>query len=455
MADLPVGTPVASHVPDGGPGTPDEILVAFAVPARQGRLTVLVRLILAIPHFIVLSALGVAAEVVLVICWFAALFTGRLPAGLAGFLAGYMRWTARVLGYVFLLTGRYPPFELADADYPVRIALAPGRLSRLTVALRIVLAIPAWFLATLLAYGLGTIGLLAAWLIVLVTGTMPGPLHAAIAAAVRYMTRFYGYLYLLTGTYPRGLFGDRPGPGRAEQAAGPPGYPEPGYGPSAGYAEPGYAAPGYGPPGDAAPGYGPPGDAAPGYGPPGDAEPGFGPPAPAAGWLGGDQPWRLVLPAAARALVGVFLGLGVLVLAAYIAVIAVIATHNSTLSGAAAALSVEGSYATLNTTLASFESKTAACHGNLTCVTAQDARASRAFGTFAQDVRAAAIPAAAASAADQVVSDATQARDDFQMLSKASSVSQYQQTFARTGLQQLLIKFDADYQSLGTALGAR
>ena len=68
--------------------SPDEILVAFAEPAQQNRLTVLVRIILAIPHLVVLWALGIAAEVVVIICWFAALFLGRLPEGLAGFLTG-------------------------------------------------------------------------------------------------------------------------------------------------------------------------------------------------------------------------------------------------------------------------------------------------------------------------------------------------------------------------------
>ena len=105
-------------VPGGqlsGSGAPDEILVAFAEPAGQRRLTVLVRIILAIPHLVVLYVLGIAAEVVALICWFAALFTGRLPDGLAEFQVGYLRWLTRVYGYLFLLTDLYPPFELADA----------------------------------------------------------------------------------------------------------------------------------------------------------------------------------------------------------------------------------------------------------------------------------------------------------------------------------------------------
>ncbi len=55
--------------------------MAFAEPAEQRRLTVLVRIILAIPHLIVLYVLSIASEVVALICWFAALFTGACPPG--------------------------------------------------------------------------------------------------------------------------------------------------------------------------------------------------------------------------------------------------------------------------------------------------------------------------------------------------------------------------------------
>src|ERR1700748_2902522 len=114
MTDLPLGT-ASPPGATGGPGGPgDEILVAFAEPAEQNRLTVLVRIILAIPHLIVLWALGIAAQVVVIICGCAALFTGRLPDSRGEFLVGYLRWASRFYGYLFLLTDKYPPFELGD-----------------------------------------------------------------------------------------------------------------------------------------------------------------------------------------------------------------------------------------------------------------------------------------------------------------------------------------------------
>ncbi len=458
MTDMPLGTATPPGATGGAGQTPDEILVAFAEPAPQNRLTVLVRIILAIPHLVVLWALGIAAEVVLIICWFAALFLGRLPEGLGGFLTGYLRWLVRVQAYLFLLTDRYPPFELGEADYPVQILLQPGPLNRLAVLFRIILAIPAALLAALVVLGMETIVMFVTWLIVLIAGQMPRPLYEAIAAGQRYYFRYTGYLFLLTGTYPWGLFGDQP-----DLVAAPAGYEPPPAGyepPPAGYEPPpaGYEPPpaGYEPPpagyGEPAPGY-----AGPGYALAGTASPGpvgYGQPAAATRWLGGDQPWRLVLSSRAKGLVGMFLAIGVLVLVLYAVLIGVAVSSDNTVSKATAALSVEGAYASLSTTVATFDSNVSGCGGKLSCVNRVDARMSQAFAKFGSNLHGLAMPTPASGAASATVqSDANQIATDFQRLSTASSVSQYQQTVASTGLEGLLSQFDADYRSLGRTLG--
>ena len=73
----------------------------------------LVKWFLAIPHYLVLLVLSLAAFVSVVIAWFAILFTGRYPRGLFDFVVGVGRWWLRVEAYAFLLvTDRYPPFSL-------------------------------------------------------------------------------------------------------------------------------------------------------------------------------------------------------------------------------------------------------------------------------------------------------------------------------------------------------
>ena len=89
----------------------------FAYPDAQhdlNRWLPLVKWLLAIPHYIVLLFLWLAALVCIVIAWFAIVFTGRYPRGLFEFVDGVLRWGNRVVGYAFILvTDEYPPFRLS------------------------------------------------------------------------------------------------------------------------------------------------------------------------------------------------------------------------------------------------------------------------------------------------------------------------------------------------------
>ena len=103
---------------DEYPSTDDEQSVHLEmgypeVATELNRWLPLVKWLLAIPHFIVLIFLGIAAVVVTIIAWFAILFTGRHPRGMFAFVVGVMRWAARVEAYAILLTtDKYPPFSL-------------------------------------------------------------------------------------------------------------------------------------------------------------------------------------------------------------------------------------------------------------------------------------------------------------------------------------------------------
>jgi hypothetical protein len=188
--------------------TDPELEVYFA--EHQRRWTVLLRFILAIPQIIALALVSIAALVVEVIGWFAALVIGRLPNWVAEFLSGYVAWRIRWTGYLQLLTDQYPPFAFLAVRYPIQVVIPPpGKLDRLAVFFRIILLIPAAILSALMNYGWGVISLII-WLIVLVTGRMPATLFLATSAVLRYQLRYQSYASMLTSAYPKKLFGDAP-----------------------------------------------------------------------------------------------------------------------------------------------------------------------------------------------------------------------------------------------------
>jgi Domain of unknown function (DUF4389) len=83
------------------------------VPRELNRFLPLVKWLLVIPHFIVLAFLWIAVFLVVIVAWFAILFTGRYPRGIFDFVEGVVRWGQRVVAYAFtLVTDRYPPFSL-------------------------------------------------------------------------------------------------------------------------------------------------------------------------------------------------------------------------------------------------------------------------------------------------------------------------------------------------------
>ena len=104
---------------DRYPSTDERQSVTLELPypdAKQGlnRWLPLVKWLLAIPHYIVLFFLVLAAVVCVILAWFAILFTGRYPRGLFDFVVGVGRWTNRVAAYAFVLvTDQYPPFRLS------------------------------------------------------------------------------------------------------------------------------------------------------------------------------------------------------------------------------------------------------------------------------------------------------------------------------------------------------
>jgi hypothetical protein len=88
-------------------------------PDRLTRWKVLIwKFITAIPHFIIVAILGITVVFVTIVAWFYALIAGRYPRGLFDYVAGVIRWGARVNAYFLSLTDEYPPFNLSATAGP-------------------------------------------------------------------------------------------------------------------------------------------------------------------------------------------------------------------------------------------------------------------------------------------------------------------------------------------------
>jgi hypothetical protein len=94
----------------GRPGYPIDIEIG--PPERQYRLTVFFRLFLAIPALLISQILRYLSQLLAIFSWITAIVLGRIPKGIRDFAAFALRFEQQTNAYIYLLTGRYPSFEL-------------------------------------------------------------------------------------------------------------------------------------------------------------------------------------------------------------------------------------------------------------------------------------------------------------------------------------------------------
>jgi hypothetical protein len=191
--------------------------------AHRDKLTTAFRLILALPHLILVGGvatsvwslgsndmvslsgntgiLGAIAWVLAIVSWFTIVLSGQHVTGIREFTMFVLRWRARSIAYSMLLVDDYPP--LGDAPYPVSLAIVdpPGPRNRPTVGLRLLLVIPhaAALFFVILGWWITSV---IAWLAILVTGSYPGGLYSFGAGVFRWNLRVEAYLLLLVDEYP-------------------------------------------------------------------------------------------------------------------------------------------------------------------------------------------------------------------------------------------------------------
>lgn len=193
-------------------------------PVERNRLTTAFRLILAIPHLLLVGGVGIGfaannrrpdaisfggetgllgsiALLLAVVSWFTIVIASEHYTPIRRYTHFYLRWRVRALAYLMLLADRYPPF--GDGPYPVALTFdAPDKpRDRLTVALRVILAIPHFIVLffVLCAWWVTTV---VSWFAIVITGRYPSGLHHFGAGALRWLIRVEAYMLLLVDDYP-------------------------------------------------------------------------------------------------------------------------------------------------------------------------------------------------------------------------------------------------------------
>ena len=185
-------------------GAPDGYPLRFDVeyPERLSRWLILVKWLLAIPHFLILYALMGVANVIIFIAFFAILFTRRFPRGLFDFVVNIYRWNANVSAYVGLLRDEYPPFSWEAGKYPVTYEVDyPEQLNRWLPLVKWLLALPHYIVLMLLLI-VAVLLWIVAWFAILFTGRFPQGIFNFIVGVTRWSYRVNAYVYFLRDDYP-------------------------------------------------------------------------------------------------------------------------------------------------------------------------------------------------------------------------------------------------------------
>ena len=188
--------------------TADMYPLQYSVDYPEGprnRLTVLVRLILAIP--IIIISIFLAWQVV-VPTFFMILFRNKYPRWWFDWNLEVLRFISRVNSYVLLLRDEYPA---TDDEQAIHLDIAypdEGELNRFMPLVKWILAIPHYIVLYILSLIVLVVSFIA-WLAILITGSYPRGMFDFTVGVMRWSNRVTAYAYVLTtDRYPPFRFGD-------------------------------------------------------------------------------------------------------------------------------------------------------------------------------------------------------------------------------------------------------
>ncbi len=171
-------------------------------PEELSRWLMFVKLILVVPHWIILYALSSVSQVMIAIAFFAIVFTKRFPRGLFDFVVGINRWNCNVGAYMGLQRDEYPPFSWASGEYPLTYEVDyPEQLNRWRPFVHWLLLLP-HFILLLALYSVALVVYPIVFLAILFTKRFPRGLFDFMVGIGRWGSRVSAYSACLTDKYP-------------------------------------------------------------------------------------------------------------------------------------------------------------------------------------------------------------------------------------------------------------
>ena len=199
----------------GGPSS-YPVSVTYQVPPSNKRLYAvpivgfIVKVIILIPHLVILYALGLVVAVCQLFLWIPVITSGQYPEFGRSLVGGTLRWGVRVAAFYFGLTDQYPPFSFGnDGDsYPVQVAFQWQQSYKRFWAIPIlgyvakyIILIPHLLVLVAMYYVVGFLQLIL-WAWVLFGGRYPDFGYSFVGGWMRWGTRVYAYSLGLTDQYP-------------------------------------------------------------------------------------------------------------------------------------------------------------------------------------------------------------------------------------------------------------
>ena len=178
-----------------------DLMIQYTSP--RSRLTVFFRYFLAIPHLIIMGIWAYLIYLLTFFQWWIILFTGKRSQGIWNMQRSWLAYATRVLSYVWLMYDKWPAIGAEPNGEPVALMFNyEAKASRLTNCFRTLMVIPAAIVAAIVGIG-AAICLVLSWLAIVITGKHPQGMWNFMLKYLRFATRMYAYMFMMTDTYPK------------------------------------------------------------------------------------------------------------------------------------------------------------------------------------------------------------------------------------------------------------